>query len=113
MAKQKAVFAKGCSENGISNEAIDEAFNAIAKFAEYGFNKSHAIAYSLISYQTAYLKAYYPNEFMAALLTEVSGKQDKTIEYINDCKSNNIKVMPPHVNKSICHPWKIYQMKRR
>lgn len=93
-------FVKGCATNNITKEEANAAFDAIAKFAEYGFNKSHAIAYSLISYQTAYLKAHYPVEFLAASLTEVAGKRDKTIALLNDCKLNQIKVLPPSINDS-------------
>lgn len=100
MESQRKIFTEGCLNNGITKLEATKAFDAIAKFAEYGFNKSHAIAYSLISYQTAYLKAHYPVEFMAAALTEVSGKRDKTIEFLNDCKSRGIKILPPSINHS-------------
>lgn len=100
MEAQRELFVKGCLANGVDNQEATETFNAIAKFADYGFNKSHAIAYSLISYQTAYLKAHYPVEFMAASLTEVSGDQDKTISLLNDCKFNGIKILPPSINES-------------
>jgi len=100
MEAQRELFVKGCLKNGLDNQEATDTFNAIAKFAEYGFNKSHAIAYSLISYQTAYLKAHYPVEFMAAALTEVAGKQDKTIGLLNDCKLNGIKILPPDINES-------------
>ena len=93
-------FVNGCMTNKITEVEADEAFDSIAKFAEYGFNKSHAIAYSLISYQTAYLRAHYPVEFMAASLTEVAGKRDKSISFLNDCKTNGIKVLPPSINDS-------------
>lgn len=101
MAKQEKRFVEGCVSKGLKKEEGKKAFNALAKFAEYGFPKAHAIAYSLISYQTAYLKAHYPIEFMAASLSEVSDKQDKTISFLHDCKQNGIKVLPPDINKSI------------
>ena len=100
MEEQREPFVAGCYENRVSKTEATKAFDAIAKFAAYGFNKSHAIAYSIISYQTAYLRAHYPVEFMAAALTEVSGKRDKTISFLNDCKSNQIKVLPPSINDS-------------
>ena len=93
-------FVQGCFENGIENQEAMGAFDVIAKFAEYGFNKSHAIAYSIISYQTAYLKAHYPKEFLAACLTDELKNQDKTIAYINDCKAHGIKILPPDINES-------------
>ncbi len=72
----------------------------MAKFAEYGFNKSHSAAYALIAYQTAYLKAHYPVEFMAALLTEDMGNTDKIVKNINDCREMGIEVLPPDINES-------------
>jgi len=101
MEAQRKTFTEGCEANKITTVEAKKAFDAIAKFAEYGFNKSHAIAYSLISYQTAYLRAHYPTEFMAASLTEVAGDRDKTISFLNDCKANKIKVLPPSINKSL------------
>jgi len=102
MEAQRIIFTEGCLNNNVTKEEAKTAFDAIAKFAEYGFNKSHAIAYSLISYQTAWLRAHYPIEFMAATLTEAAGKgnRDKTIAFLNDCKSNEIKVLPPSINES-------------
>lgn len=93
-------FVTGCYENGIENQEAMDTFDVIAKFAEYGFNKSHAIAYSIISYYTAYLKAHYPKEFLAACLTDELKDQDKTIAYINDCKANGINILPPDINES-------------
>jgi DNA polymerase-3 subunit alpha len=93
-------FVKGCYENGIENQEAMDTFDVIAKFAEYGFNKSHAIAYSIITYQTAWLKAHYPKEFLAACLTDEQKDQDKTIAYINNCKENGIDILPPDVNES-------------
>ena len=102
MEEQRGVFVEGCLNTGVNKEEATKAFDAIAKFAEYGINKSHAIAYSLISYQTAWLRTHYPIEFMAATLTEVAGKgdRDKTITFLNDCKANEIKVLPPSINES-------------
>ena len=70
------------------------------KFAGYGFNKSHSAAYALVSYQTAYLKAHYPLEFFGAIITADMDNTDKVIQYINDCRGLNIKVLPPEVNES-------------
>lgn len=100
MEAQRKVFKEGCAKNGVSEAEADEAFDKIAKFAEYGFNKSHAIAYSIITYWTAYLKAHYPKEFLAACMTDVIGDQDQTIVYINDAKANGIKILPPDINQS-------------
>lgn len=100
MQAQREVFVKGCLENKIKEEEANEAFDKIAKFAEYGFNKSHAIAYSILTYQTAWLKAHYPKEFLAACLTDEVGDQDKTITYLNDAKANEIAILPPDVNES-------------
>ena len=72
----------------------------MAKFAEYGFNKSHSAAYALVAYQTAYLKAHYPVEFMAALLTEDMGNTDKVVKNISDCRDMEIEVLPPDINAS-------------
>lgn len=98
----RADFVSGCEKKNITKDEANSAFDAIAKFAEYGFNKSHAIAYSLISYQTAYLRTHYPVEFMAAALSEVAakGKQDETIRFLNDCKASGINILPPSVNES-------------
>ncbi len=97
--EQKVIFTKGVEKQGHDKEVGEILFALIEKFAAYGFNKSHAAAYAYISYQTAYLKANYPQEFMAALLT---GAQDekKIIQYINNCKQKEIKVLPPDINKS-------------
>lgn len=93
-------FVKGCLANEVTEEEANLSFDIIAKFAEYGFNKSHAIAYSIITYQTAWLKTYYPKEFLAACLTDEQNDQDKTIAYMNNCKENEIKILPPDVNQS-------------
>lgn len=100
MEEQRKVFVEGCAGKGVSEAEANQAFDKIAKFAEYGFNKSHAIAYSILTYQTAWLKAHYPKEFLAACLTDEMGNQDKTIAYINDAKANDIKILPPDINES-------------
>ncbi len=100
MAKQKERFIGGCVANKISRARAERLFDLIAKFAEYGFNKSHSAAYALVAYQTAYLKFHYPTEFMAALLTTEKDNADKILQYIGDCKSRAIKILPPDVNES-------------
>ncbi|HSR36028.1 MAG TPA: DNA polymerase III subunit alpha, partial [Desulfurivibrionaceae bacterium] len=86
MAKQKDIFLAGAKNNSIDMKKAEAIFDLMAKFAEYGFNKSHSAAYALIAYQTAYLKAHYPVEFMAALLTEDMANTDKVVKNINDCR---------------------------
>ena len=90
----------GCVRKGIDEKTADEVFSDMISFASYGFNKSHTAAYGLIAYQTAYLKAYYPRAFMAAILTSVIGDVTKTVVYINECNRLRIRVLPPHVNYS-------------
>ncbi len=100
MAKHREKFIEGCIKNNISKEKAEEIFNIMEKFAGYGFNKSHSTAYALIAYQTAYLKAHFPVEFMTALLTEEKNNPDKIIKNISECKKLKIKILPPDVNKS-------------
>ena len=100
MEKERETFCTGCGKNGISREVADSLFNDMSSFARYAFNKSHAAAYALVSYRTAYLKTYYPCEFMSALLTSVLGNTPKVTAYIDDCRDNGIKVAPPSVNYS-------------
>ena len=102
MAAQKLVFIEGAAKTGLADADKAEAiFDLMAHFAGYGFNKSHSAAYGLISYQTAYLKAHYPVEFMAALLTADGDNTDKVVRYIADARSNGIVVRPPDVNVSL------------
>src|SRR5262249_17325199 len=75
-------------------------FDLMAKFAEYGFNKSHSAAYAFISYQTAYLKTHYPTEYMASLLTHEMGNTDKILFFIQDCRDHGIAILPPDINQS-------------
>jgi DNA polymerase-3 subunit alpha len=98
--QQREVFVKGCLDKGHPKKTADELYDLIVKFASYGFNKSHAAAYALIAYQTAYLKANFPTQFMAAQLTGVMGTTDKVAGYIADCKKMGIDVLPPDVNIS-------------
>lgn len=100
MEKQRAGFIAGAEKNGVSKENAGQVFDTIEKFAGYGFNKSHSAAYALITYQTAYLKRFYPVEFMAALLTTSSGSTDDVVKYIREARTQGIKVLPPDINIS-------------
>ena len=100
MERQKDTFLSGAKELGIDTKKAEAIFDQMAKFAEYGFNKSHSAAYALIAYQTAYLKAHYPVEFMAALLTCDMDSTDKVIKNISDCRDQGIEVLPPDINTS-------------
>lgn len=90
----------GCVRNGIPEKIAEEIFNQMVSFAEYAFNKSHAAAYAVIAYETAYLKAYYPVEFMAALMTSVMGDSGAIAKYIRNCTEMGIQVLPPDINES-------------
>ncbi len=96
----EAKFLAGAEKNNIDKEIAEELYSMIKKFGEYGFNKSHSAAYALVTYQTAYLKAHYRIAYMTALLSAQPDKQDDVIQYINDCRENGIKVLPPSINKS-------------
>ncbi len=98
--EQQEMFIKGCLDNGYTRSIAKKIYNLIMKFASYGFNKSHAAAYALIAYQTAYLKANYPVEFMAALLTGYYSNSDKVALYIADCRRQNMAILPPDANES-------------
>jgi DNA polymerase III subunit alpha len=98
MKEQKMKFIKGAIDNGISKKVAEEIFNAIDKFANYGFNKSHAVAYSYIAYQTAYLKAHYTPEFLAANLTNEFENSVKVTKFLEDCRRLKIEILPPDVN---------------
>ncbi|OGE19738.1 DNA polymerase III subunit alpha [Candidatus Daviesbacteria bacterium RIFCSPHIGHO2_02_FULL_41_10] len=100
MAKQKGKFIEGCVSKGMRRAKADELFALIAPFAAYGFNKAHAASYAIIAYQTAYMKASYPVEFMSAVMTAESGDSDKIAAAIEECKRLGIVVLPPDVNKS-------------
>lgn len=90
----------GCVRNGVPEDIANKIFDDMIDFAKYAFNKSHAAAYGVISYETAYLKAYYPVEFMAALITSVMGNTDKVVEYIRECSALDIEILKPDINKS-------------
>ena len=112
MAKEREIFihgqtdengnivVPGCIRNGIDEQSANKIFDEMAEFAKYAFNKSHAAAYAVVSYRTAYLKAYYPTEFMAAMLNSFLGNLDKVPGYIEECKKLSIKILKPDINKS-------------
>src|SRR2546427_5154886 len=100
MAKQRDKFLAGCAEKGTAAAKAERVWELMEKFAGYGFNKSHAAAYALVAYQTAYFKANYPVEFMAALLTSEMGDTDKIVKYIDECRAMDLRVQPPDVNVS-------------
>ncbi len=100
MAVQKKIFVEGCKKNGISEQSAIDLFTQIEKFADYCFNKSHSIAYSIITYWTAWLKHYYPAEFYAANLTSVSDNRDKTIQFLSSCREEGINILPPSIQSS-------------
>lgn len=98
--KQFEGFAQGMADNGYSRSAVDKLWEILLPFSDYAFNKAHSAAYGVISYWTAYLKAHYPAEYMAALLTSVGDSKDKMALYLNECRRMGIKVLPPDVNES-------------
>ncbi len=98
---ERETFISGAAQKGISKEAATKLFDDMSSFANYAFNKSHAAAYALISYRTAYLKAHYTKQYMSALLTSVLGSGPKMAEYIGECTKKRIRVLPPDINKSM------------
>lgn len=100
LAAQRDAFLKGALERGIEAKMANEIFDLMAHFADYGFNKSHSAAYALVAYQTAYLKAHYPEEFMAALLSSVMGTNEKVGWYIEKCRQMGLAILPPDINVS-------------
>ncbi|KRO34783.1 MAG: DNA polymerase III subunit alpha [SAR86 cluster bacterium BACL1 MAG-120823-bin87] len=100
MEQQRQIFVDGCSANDIKKVTAEKIFDLIEKFAGYGFNKSHSAAYAMLSYQTAYLKTYYPEHFMAAVLSTELGNTDKINTLINECKELKIKVLTPNIETS-------------
>ena len=98
MAKQREIFTKGAVERGVEEKTATYIFDLMEKFAGYGFNKSHSAAYALVSYQTAWLKAHYPSEFMAAVLSADMDNTDKVVTLIDDCGAMKLKVEPPNIN---------------
>ncbi|MFC0038399.1 DNA polymerase III subunit alpha [Actinomadura rayongensis] len=101
MDKQWAIFSEGMAKNGYSKEATQAVWDVLVPFSAYGFNKSHTAGYGLVSYWTAYLKANYPAEYMAALLTSVGDNKDKMAVYLGECRRMKVKVLPPDVNESV------------
>ena len=112
MAKEREIFihgetdengnivVPGCVRNGIDEKSANKIFDEMAEFAKYAFNKSHAAAYAVVAYRTAYLKAYYPEALMAATLNSYLGNLDKIPMYIDECKDLNIQILKPDINKS-------------
>ncbi len=100
MQKHRETFVDGAARNGVKKQIAEGLFDQMVKFAEYCFNKSHSTAYGYVTYQTAYLKANYPVEYMAALLTANSGDTDKMQKYISTCMSMDIQIEPPDINRS-------------
>ncbi len=112
MAKEREIFihgqvdengkveVPGCVRNGIDEQSANKIFDEMAEFAKYAFNKSHAACYAVVAYRTAYLKAYYPAEFMAATLNSFLGNLDKIPQYIDECKTLGIEILKPEINKS-------------
>jgi len=101
--EQRKAFVKGAETKGISADTAGKIFDQIAPFAQYGFNKPHTTCYALLAYQTAYLKANYPLEFMSALLTVEAGNSDKVAAYVEECRRMGIEILPPDVNASRAH----------
>lgn len=101
LAQQKQKFIDGCVANNIDEKTAGNVFNLVGHFAGYGFNKSHSTAYAYISYQTAYLKANYPVELMASMLTSIMDNKDKVAFYINECRRLKVKILPPDINRSL------------
>jgi len=100
MAKQKAIFLDGCENNGIDKTLAENIFDLVEKFAGYGFNKSHSAAYALVSYQTLWLKAHYPAEFMAAVLTADMQNTDKVVTLVEECRNMKLDLLVPDVSRS-------------
>jgi len=100
MAKERAKFREGAAKDGLSGEKADEIFDLMEKFAGYGFNKSHAAAYALVSYQTAWLKAHYPAEFMAATISSDMDNTDKVVTFLTESKAIGLEILPPDANAS-------------
>ncbi len=100
MAKERNIFIEGANKNGIDRDSANRIFDEMAEFAKYAFNKSHAACYAVVAYKTAYLKAHYKEEFMAALMNSFLGNLNKVPEYIEECKNLGIEVLRPDINES-------------
>lgn len=103
MVKQRQIFIEGAAKKGIDASTANHIFDYMEKFAGYGFNKSHAAAYALVAYQTAWLKAHYPAEFLAAVMSSEMQNTDNVVFLIDDCRHNGLEVLPPSVNMSLYH----------
>ncbi|OAT53062.1 DNA polymerase III subunit alpha [Providencia heimbachae] len=103
MAKQRSIFKDGAIKNGIDGELSMKIFDLVEKFAGYGFNKSHSAAYALVSYQTLWLKAHYPAEFMAAVMTADMDNTEKVVGLVDECWRMGLKVLPPDINSGLYH----------
>src|SRR5699024_9343361 len=103
MIEQKRDFLQGCIKKGYDETVAEEIFTWIVQFSNYGFNRSHAVAYSKIAYQLAYLKAHYPTSFFAELLSSAAGQQNKIISYIKEAETRGLKILPPSINASFYH----------
>ena len=103
MERQKEKFLEGTKKNRIPVKKAEKIFEQMETFGRYGFNKSHSAAYALLAYQTAYLKAHYSVEFMAALLTSEAQNADKIVKYISECREMKIEILPPDINESFKH----------
>ena len=101
MAKQREIFVKGAEARDVDGKLANQIFDLMEKFAGYGFNKSHSATYALLSYQTAWLKAHFPAEFMAAVLSSDMDNTDKVVNFITDAEQNNSNILPPNVNVSV------------
>ncbi len=100
MAVQRSIFLEGAAKRGVDTKIAERLFDLMEKFAEYGFNKSHSAAYALIAYHTAWLKAYYPAEFMAATMSSEMSDTDKVRVFYEDCRANGLTMLPPDINSS-------------
>lgn len=100
MAKQRKIFIKGSTQNAVDEDLAGEVFDLMEKFAGYGFNKSHSVAYAMIAYQTAFLKAHYIDYFMAAVLTSDMDNTDKVVHYCKDCEARGLTILPPSIQQS-------------
>jgi len=100
MEKERAIFAEGAEKKGVSKEISNAIYDDMIDFAKYAFNKSHAAAYAVLAYQTAYLKCYYKTYFFAALLNSIMDNADKVADYCYECERLGIKILPPHINHS-------------
>ncbi len=101
MAKQRVIFTEGATKRGVDADVATGIFDLMEKFAGYGFNKSHSAAYALVAYQTAWLKAHYPAEFMAAVLSSDMDNTDKVVTFAEECKSLDIPLLPPNINQGM------------